>query len=119
MAYAPVNARSGWHDRLNGHGDGALASRRRFQLDFSASARPARNPTLGSGLGAVVDMLPIGTGAAADEDVAPPLAHPASETPAASAATRTREERRADWPGAMRDPVREGSGSVVRRRGAI
>src|SRR3954471_19282960 len=119
MTYGPMNARSELSDWLNGDGEGALATRRRFQLASPASARPARSPTLGSGLGAFVDMLPIGTGAAADEDVAAPLAHPASETPAASAATRTREERRADWPGAMRDPVRGGRGSVVRRRGAI
>src|SRR6266705_1541362 len=56
MAYGPENERSEFVTPANFSEGWVLESTRRFQCASAAVIRPARSPTRGSGLGAVVDM---------------------------------------------------------------
>src|ERR1051326_4322464 len=57
MAYGPLNARSELVTPLNFSDGGVFERTRRFHAASWAFMRPALSPTLGSGLGATVDML--------------------------------------------------------------
>src|SRR5215471_16685054 len=56
ITYCPLNARSELMSLVNCPWGGVLDTWRKFQIADPASNRPGFKPTLGSGLGAAVDM---------------------------------------------------------------
>src|SRR5712691_914089 len=81
MTYGPTNERSelmkekspGLARLTNCSDGGVVETRRTFHAARAAFIHPARSPTRGSGLGAVVDMLPFEVAHAAAASTAPAI----------------------------------------------
>src|SRR5258706_7441695 len=100
MTYGPANERSelmkekspGLARLMNCSDGGVVETRRTFHAARAAFIHPARSPTRGSGLGAVVDMLPFDVAQAAR----------ASAAPAIRSFAFTCRSRSSRWPGPSR-----------------
>src|SRR5262249_769138 len=111
MAYLPVKARSELVIPVNFSDGGVFESTCRFQAASPASNFPARRPTRGSGLGAVVDMSPVGVGALAPETTAERAHAPAESSPMTNDSFNTAAAGRTSEPRARYTDAMSGSSS--------